>query len=363
MIKLKNIEFLKFLFAIEILYFHLVHPMLHNVFRGIPEYGLLNVNASDGQKSVDFMFIIAGFLLSYSYKDIDYWSFIKKKICRLWPITFISLGLYLIFNYNWFSFYDNVFSLLFINNIGITLKSGNNGTLWFLSVFFWVSLLYFYLLKNCSTQKLTFISIWIIWFSYSFLIHAKNGNINDQIYSFNNVFNVGLLRGLGGMAIGYVCSVLYKNVTSQQPSKLSLCLYSVLEISLLTFIIYNISFNNLKFYNDMIFIIAFVFLFWIFINHKGYLSILLENKFSEQLGKISLSIFIMNLPIYDFFKHTYWKYCSQFIFENPIINIFICIGIAFAVAVIIHHIAEKPLQSFLRNKLFAVSKPIKEETK
>lgn len=349
--KIYNLEFLKFLFAIEIVLFHMIHPMLSNIFPNIEIYKILSLNSTDGQKSVDFMFIIAGFLLTYNFKDYDYITYIKKKICRLWPIVFISLLFYLVFNYKWFNLFDNIFSLLFINNIGFTLRSGNNGTLWFISVFFWVSLIYFYLLKNYSRSKVSIISALFIWFSYSFLIHAKNGNINDQITSFDNIFNVGILRGLGGMGIGYFCALLYEQYIPALQSVRTKIVYTILEGVLLFFIIYNMLFNNLKFYNDMIFIVAFVALFWCFINHKGYFSILFENKVSNYLGSVSLSLFIMNLPIYDFFKHSLWQYNTLFIHEHPIVNIIISMCLAVIITLILHYTIEKYVTLYIKEKL------------
>lgn len=178
-------------------------------------YIYLNKSSFNGNKSVEFFFIISGFFLIYGFnKNLSTFDFIKKKIIRLSPLMLFFNIIYLILSLFTKSIkydtYNNILSLLFLGNIGVTKSHGNLRIFWYVSVLFWVSFLYFYLLKYFERKNINLFSAISIWFSYVFMIQARNGNISDILKTYNNIFVVGLLRGLGGMGIGYFIGSIYK---------------------------------------------------------------------------------------------------------------------------------------------------------
>lgn len=347
-----NLDFLKFIFALEIIYFHLVHPMLHNIFPNVELYKVLSDYSSDGQKTVDFMFIIAGFVSSYSFKNCSVLDFIKKKICRLLPIIIISLSICLILNYEWFNLYNNIFSLFFLNNIGITMHGGNNGALWFLSVYFWVSLFYFFLRSNVPTKFFLFIVTMITWMSYVILIQSKTGNINGALQNFGYIFNTGMLRGLGGIGIGIIIYYMYIRIYiyKTKTTFINKCVYFLIEACLLCFLFFNMLCKIPSFNNDFIYVLAFVGLFWIFITHKGFLSYLFNFKISAYLANYSLCFFMLNLPLFHFFMRTLWK-SSVFVGHEWLLIIISCL-LVIVVSVFIYHLIESKFSRLLYRRLF-----------
>lgn len=101
--KFENIEFLRFLFCIIIVYFHIFHSSILKFIEGLnstPIYKTLCTNCSDAWIIVEFFFIMAGFFLYKSYlknKNQTFVEFAIKKIIRLWPVfafaTFITIFL------------------------------------------------------------------------------------------------------------------------------------------------------------------------------------------------------------------------------------------------------------------------------
>ena len=62
--KIKNIEFLRFIFAIEIVYFHFF-IYSKSVFPDFALYKKLFINSTDAFLCVEYFFIIAGFFMYY----------------------------------------------------------------------------------------------------------------------------------------------------------------------------------------------------------------------------------------------------------------------------------------------------------
>ena len=147
--KLKNIEFLRLIFILILIYCHL--PLLTSVLPNIPIYHFISNNAKFSVLVVDFFFVLSGFFLKYTTDfQQDTIDFIKKRMKRLWSVVafgslgYIGLGFFNIISYG-DNIYDYVYSFFFLDNIGVTLN--HVGPSWYVSVLLLVSLFYFYLYK------------------------------------------------------------------------------------------------------------------------------------------------------------------------------------------------------------------------
>ena len=146
--KLKNIEFLRVLCTLFIVIYHI---FLFKFMSG-SSIGFFKDLTYHAQKAVDFFFVMAGFFLIFTFKPtLTLVNLIKKRIIRLLPVMLFILtcyGIASLFGLCKFTLLKNIMTLLFISNIGLPIKIGNSGNLWFVSVMFWCSIFYFLLYKN-----------------------------------------------------------------------------------------------------------------------------------------------------------------------------------------------------------------------
>ena len=90
--KLKNIEFLRFLLAIVIVFYHFFHAGKYCFGRLFPDINILsNLSKAteNGTLAVDMFFIIAGFFMFHTFKNISIKEFFLKKIIRLYPLVLL----------------------------------------------------------------------------------------------------------------------------------------------------------------------------------------------------------------------------------------------------------------------------------
>lgn len=357
MSKIKNIEALRFIFTIMIVVFHIfMHP--DALFTRYPEiYDKFFISTTNTYILVDFFFIVSGFFLyltAEKYKTFQ--EFTIKRLVRLWPVPAFALFVFFIYSSclnTEFLRYVHFLNLFMLRNTGLQLISDVNSTAWYISNLFWVSLLYFYLIKNFEKKNVNLTFALIIYFSYLILINNLDGFIRPRYVMFYNILNAGMLRALAGMAIGYFIGLVYKDnhakLTTHLQHKfdwknfknIKYVFYSALEGGLLFYIINNLAFHKIKFQNDIFFIILLTGLFIVFIMRKGFVSNLFENNISAFLGKFAFSIYIMQETVFFILKRTLWQN-SVFIAAHPVINVCISTLFCVIVGIITYYCVEKP---------------------
>lgn len=347
--KFKNIEFLRFVFASIIVYCHL--GLLTSTFQQIPSYFHVSLGMFFAQNAVDFFFILSGFLFAFTFelnRDINVFDFLKKKVIRLWPVLAFSIVGYIclaIINVSSYgtNIYNYLYGLIFLDNIGVTKV--HVGPSWYVSSLVFVSLFYFYLYKTCSVKVANLITGILTWFSYAYMINYDDGFIKNYIVTDNNVFNMGLMRGLGGMGLGiFLCNTYQYYKDKINPNKL-IC--SAFELVIFYWIIFNLFFYNFYIKNVMIFIVLFVVLIWLFLNKKGYISQFFDSNISVWLGKISYSLFLTHLLVIYTIKTFWWNQSNVLILKYPNLVLAGIFLISIIFAVLVRILIEKP-----QNKLF-----------
>ena len=163
-LKQKNysIEFLRFFFAIAIVYFH--------IFSNIAKYVNWDLYESFAQKSsnaerlVEAFLIIAGFFMFFSIntKKQTIGQFFIDKFVRLWPVFALATILCVIIGK--FDGYYAFINLSMLYSIGFTPKV--MGITWFIPPFFWAMIFYFYIIKNFNSKHLNFIIILMVYFCF-----------------------------------------------------------------------------------------------------------------------------------------------------------------------------------------------------
>ncbi len=349
--KLKNIDFIRIIACVAIILFHLLYDSDLEV-------------TKNGNKAVDLFFIIAGFCFVYKLNlKISLFEFIKHKIIRLYPVLIFAIlliGLLSLFGFTNLNLYNTVYMILGLSGTGLhnNLESINYlGHYWFCSSLLWVLAFYFYLVKNFDIKHVNLFTALAVFFCYSFILDARHGIINGMTDNYYHVFNLGLMRAMGGIGIGYLIGNWYKsNLCKFESVKLNLIpkiFLSVLEFVCLYFVISNLTFHDVKCTNHFIFIIVYMALIILFLYKKGFVSRFLDKNIFVHLGKYTYSIFVTHFIVVNFLCRLYWKYFWNIsaLYVYPIIFI-ICI----LFGIITYHIIENPVIRYLNKK-----NPLKEE--
>lgn len=140
--KYHNIEFLRFVFAIIIVYFHILHANIIKFIGNNHDYIVLAKMSVNAGWIVECFFIISGYFLYKSINadnDINIIKFIWKKISRLGPVLIFSCIIGVIFFDQ--NIYQAIFNSLFLQCIGLSLDY--KGINWYISPLFWALILYY----------------------------------------------------------------------------------------------------------------------------------------------------------------------------------------------------------------------------
>lgn len=270
--RIQNIEFLRFLFAVIIVLFHGGHA------------------SPDGYLAVEMFFILAGYFLALSSDKIKRQTlggFMFAKWARLWPLFAFAVIL------AGGNLYDMVFKLLFLHATGLTLKY--QGFIWFVAPFFWTMVLYFIILKHFGQSK-AFVPVALLTYTcYVLIINYDNGNFNIR-QTVNAVFSLAMLRAVAGIGLGILLVPLFDKAKQILPETKNLrnkIVIGLVESGILFFFIYNMLFHHLKYDNKLIFVVFFSVGLFLFVERRGFVSQVLDNKCFGFTGRYAYAMYIM----------------------------------------------------------------------
>ena len=208
-----NIDFLRILFCMLIILRHILNSAISSpVVINSNIFSYLIYNSKFLDISVDFFFVISGFFLFYATdfsKNIC--EFALKKLIRLLPVVIFALVLWYIcaFFLNEIpNIYDDIWTLFLMQNIGLTFNPSSIGGTWYVSVLFWCSLFIFYAYKSLQKNHFNLIMATLCVLSYSFYLHSNIPNHSNFAY----IFNQGVIRGIGGLLLGYFIYNFYVGI-------------------------------------------------------------------------------------------------------------------------------------------------------
>ncbi|MCM1338357.1 MAG: acyltransferase [Muribaculaceae bacterium] len=345
--RFKNIDFLRFIFSIAIVMFHFQAACnMNTILPGIKQCNVC----------VDYFFIISGFFLfnNINLKQSTF-EFAKRRFLRLAPLVYFFLAvlsfLSLFTNGIHINLTNNILRMLLIHNIGFGPVTGGIGSHihWFISALFWVTLFYFYLAKIIPKKYLNLIIWLIVVFSYGLHFnfgHFSTGGNTKNIFF---VFNIGILRALGGLGIGYFISEIYNMKPVHNVKMGYKIIASVLEIYICGFLGYYMLFSaKLPSKTGFTFIVMFSILFYLFLVRQGVLSRLLNKDFSSVLGSYSYSIYVMHAMVQPLFRaYIHSSYLEIHNAELYIIQIIT----ALILGISVHYLFEKPVNKLLNQTL------------
>ena len=111
-----NVDFLRFVFAIIIVYYHLL-PQINSFSSTLLLSELADKSVLAGRNIVDAFFILSGFFLLQSFEknpQLETTKFALNKFLRLWPVMAFSFLVALLFGN--FDKYSDVLNIFFINS-------------------------------------------------------------------------------------------------------------------------------------------------------------------------------------------------------------------------------------------------------
>ena len=364
--KMKNIEFLRVIAILAIVLLHFFHSRQGGILSlhlsSINTYNILGKWTMNGQKAVDFFFILSGLFFYLGFVNNSgqrFWDFIKKKFIRMWPVMAFAVllaSVFSLFKLMKFTYWDNIYALLFLNGTALFKMSGNLGVSWYCSVMMLHFILFFYLLKNFNPKIVWLIIGFGVYLSYAYLLGGNNFHINNAHKDYGYIFNSMMLRAWGGIGLGMLIALWYntyqKAILAYIPQKTTKILITAGEFVCLYFMIHNLLFHKFRHGNDFMFILVFIGLITAFICKKGYISQLFDRNIFVEMSKYVYSIFMTHTLVFVALKNSFWLKHSQFVIENPLTNLFISLGLTILVGVLTYHLVEIKCKNYLTKKWF-----------
>lgn len=355
----KNIEFLRIIGCIAIILLHLFSDKrLHKMFDDIDLYNKFLMMTHNGQKAVDFFFMLSGLFFGLKL-DVTkpLIEFIKHKLIRVYPLLVYCIVLFFLISLTGavnFTFYDNILNLLCLNGTFLVLKSGNMGVFWYVSAMLWTMILFYYLIKHFGKPKANLVIAIMIAISYCFIIHAKGGAINSSRPTFYNIFNIGMMRAFGGIGLGYFISEWYKESIQSIKNTVyplwSRLFITIVEFMCLYFIINNLMFHKLHYKNHMIFIVTFVIIIMLFLMKKGFISSLLDIDIWSKFSRYTYSLYMTHTIVMNTLMGSLWKYHPEWVYAHPAENVIMTLVLVLILGIFTYHFVEKPCTKFFTQR-------------
>ena len=356
--KIKNIEFLRIVGCIAIILFHLFSSINNSPLNDIEPYAKFFSMTRNGDKAVDLFFILSGLFFCYKLNlKASMFEFIKHKVLRLWSVLIFIIFLYFIFSLFGiinFNFYHFLLCFLGLNGTSLVTVGAGVVVFWYISAMLFVLAFYYYLLKNYEEKNVNLTIALIVFFSYGVLIHALKGNIYGHDKALNCIINIGMLRALGGIGVGYFIGLWYKNnfeaIKNFNYKIWHILALTFIEFISLYFIINNLMLHKLKYRNKIIFIIAFVAVIIAFLINKGFISRFLNKNWCVNVAKYTYSFYMTHSFLFNSLKNSIWKNHAEIIIAHPYLNLFITLALVFILGIFTYHFVEAPCAKYFKNK-------------
>ncbi len=334
-----NIEFLRIVFTIGVLTSHFFNKL------GLCNFGWLGVM---------FFFMVSGFFLNLTFspqKSVG--SIVKKRICQFMPLIIGGSFLHILFIRH-ISIPDMIAEFLLMTSTGLYTHARYNCVSWYLSVLFWVSIFYFYLIKTKSKENVNIFFAIISFLGMIAMIKrgmAWQNTLGDK-GDLGFIFDMRFVYGLATIAIGYFIAEIFKIINSDKMiSNVEKAVYTLMEIF---FICYNVLVMFIKpMYPRNMGIIAFCYasMILLFVLKRGYISQFLEKKIYAIPAKYCLATYLVQsvttLSIFDWAVKKY----PLLLTEYKVFTIFAILFICIVFGVWAHHVIEKPCGKFLKKIL------------
>lgn len=359
--KLKNIEFLRTYLITAIVMLHVFVSSAWSFSKVFPQsdiYQVLHDCFAASNNCVEGFFIIAGFLLFYTFKPkTSLKEFIIKKYIRLSPVILFATLLCIL---GWalgvmhFKLIPNILTILLLNHFGICWAVGCMAVLWYVSAMFSALLLYFSILKYISHKYQKYLIVCLAMLGYIILEYLQKGRFSDPYHNYYYIFNIGFLRAIGGTGLGCLIGLgLDKFKTCDTKiilNKIMVITITFFEFLFMAFMFWWTLCPHAKI-NNIVFVVIFAILFILFILQKGYITKFFNKDIWVSLGKYSYSIYVIHYPVGKILVKSIWRHHSQFVYSYPFVPIILTLAAILAVGVFAYYMVELPCAGFLKDRL------------
>jgi len=358
--KLKNIEFLRVFLITNIVLLHVHVSSAWSFSKVFPKsnlYQFLHDCFAASNNCVEGFFIIAGFLLFYTFKpNKSIKEFILKKYIRLSPAILFATLLCII---GWllgvmhFKLIPNLLTVLLLNHFGRCWVIGCMAVLWYVSAMFSGLLIYFSILKFVVQKYQKYVITILAILGYIILEYFQKGRFSDPYHNYYYIFNIGFLRAIGGIGLGCLIGMILKNFKfdyTKTVTNKKIIAVTFIELTFLIFLIWWTMYPHGRI-NNIVFVIGFAILFLLFIIQKGYISKFFNKEIWIFLGKYSYSIYVTHYAVGKILVKTIWKHNQHFVYSHPYIPIIITLLIILLVGILTYHMVELPCTKYLKAKL------------
>ena len=198
-------------------------------------------------------------------------------------------------------------------------------------------------MKYYRKETVNMIILLIVFFSY-IGITSTTWSCRTEI---NEFFKVNLLRGLGGMGIGYFGALFI--MEGHRISFKNKIVYSIIELLLLLYCFMALFCKDLYPNNSLLYVIAVFFLIILFIQKDGYFSNLLNEYNWSAVSKYCLATYLcQGIIVYDLFGIFYADYPEEWPLGYFIGFIILS---CWLLGIFSYHIVEKNGKVFMDNLL------------
>lgn len=366
--KLYSVEFVRFIFAAVIVYYHILHSNIKGAAEGISMYGRLYDDCAFAGAAVECFFIISGYFLYKSFQrrpNTSVLEFAYNKFVRLWPVlaVFLLIGV-LFFHFNG---YESFYCALFLQAAGVTPDV--SGITWYVSPLFIVMEFMFAFYKNTKDKKKynLFLAV-LVCFSYVMVI-----NDCSKVFGRHNIygiFSAAVLRAVAGIGLGYLIAVVERQIKSLDFVKkfkgkrfenvLIFIVISAIEATTFYFMMRHFLDSQNSFPQQFFVVLLFTAFFSCLLTGRGIFTLLFNNKFFGFLGKYSYSVYMMQQIAFYILQKVFWensKYTAYL--ENHFVRtLIISTVLTVLFGIITYYVVEKPCSILLTKfgrKLFAKS--------
>lgn len=344
--KLNNIEFLRFAFAVCIVYFHILHSAIIPYTGENSVYQYLAEQSKYTKYIVECFFMISGYFLYQSiqrHPDRTAGGFVFRRVIRLWPVLACSTILSVIFMKK--SVCSGLINLCFLQST--SLATDWKGLNWYVSAFFFAEIFYFMLykaMKNISGRRLFFCLL--VYFGYSLNIMTTDGEFGRKVVY--GVFSLALARAVAGVGLGCLVGEIFETIQNRKTDLKIFCkkrtmvlLISILEIMSLLLLVSDFFAGKTAPKNQFIVVILFCILFLCMLTRKGIFSRIVSCSRLCALGKYAYSIYVMQETAFLLMKKTVWKN-TLFVQEHIFFCLILSIFAAVLLGIFTYHFVEKP---------------------
>lgn len=297
--RLNNVNLLRFIFCLYVVYFHILHANIIPYAKDIPFYSHLAdlIAVKEAFVVVEFFFIIGGFFLyRTACRDIggqSLFAIVMQKYFRLLPPLLPTIaGLVVYKHFSLDSMMTALSDLFLLRCVGVQLEC--RGINWYVSPFFYASIFYCFLFSLLKRRAAVLATGAIALFGYTFLVNYDCYFHRGTAYC---IVSMGLLRALAGLGAGILLAIFLEHFSRLQAAffpdpRIRYAVFSAVELGCAALLVKYFLFGG-QVQNKLNVMLLFSVLFLCFALRFGVLSRLCDLPVFYHLGKYSYSIYVM----------------------------------------------------------------------